>query len=73
MDVERGRTVKDWKPKRLGGGLGKTRVGSPRQNQRFSGRDPSLPGANNTAAAAAAAALEQQTEVSKSSASHNFR
>ena len=22
VDVERGRTVKDWKPKRLGGGLG---------------------------------------------------
>lgn len=42
VDVERGRTVKNWKPKRLGGGLGQTRVGSARQNQRFSGRDPAL-------------------------------
>lgn len=27
VDVERGRTVKDWKPKKLGGGLGKKRFG----------------------------------------------
>ena len=26
MDVERGRTVKGWKPRRLGGGLGSTRA-----------------------------------------------
>lgn len=40
VDVERGRTVKGWRPRRLGGGLGKTRVGSKEQNQRYSGRDP---------------------------------
>merc|ERR1712129_118558 len=27
VDVERGRTVKTWKPRKLGGGLGKTRSG----------------------------------------------
>jgi len=26
VDVERGRTVKGWKPRRLGGGLGSTRA-----------------------------------------------
>ena len=40
VDVERGRTVKDWRPTRLGGGLGRTRVGGKDQNQKFSGRDP---------------------------------
>lgn len=39
VDVERGRTVKGWKPRRLGGGLGSTRVGKPEQNQRYAGRD----------------------------------
>ncbi|KAJ3250968.1 hypothetical protein HK103_003033 [Boothiomyces macroporosus] len=29
VDVERGRTVKGWLPKKLGGGLGKKRVGHP--------------------------------------------
>ncbi|KAL1932993.1 hypothetical protein VTP01DRAFT_8671 [Rhizomucor pusillus] len=29
VDVERGRTVKDWRPRRLGGGLGNTRSGPP--------------------------------------------
>ncbi|OZJ06451.1 hypothetical protein BZG36_00561 [Bifiguratus adelaidae] len=43
VDVERGRTVKEWKPHRLGGGLGKTRVGGPDQNQRYSGREGSTP------------------------------
>ncbi|PJF16888.1 hypothetical protein PSACC_03304 [Paramicrosporidium saccamoebae] len=40
VDVERGRTVRGWRPRRLGGGLGKTRVGGKEHNQRFSGRDP---------------------------------
>ncbi|KAI8136717.1 hypothetical protein BJV82DRAFT_638553 [Fennellomyces sp. T-0311] len=31
VDVERGRTVKGWKPRRLGGGLGNTRNGRPPQ------------------------------------------
>ena len=39
VDVERGRTVKSWKPRRLGGGLGGTRRGHPSVNQRFAGRD----------------------------------
>lgn len=38
VDVERGRTVRGWKPRRLGGGLGKTRVGSEEENQKHSGR-----------------------------------
>ncbi|KAG0231209.1 hypothetical protein BGW41_002237 [Actinomortierella wolfii] len=38
VDVERGRTVKGWKPKRLGGGLGGTRIGAPHENQTTSGR-----------------------------------
>ncbi|RUS15267.1 hypothetical protein BC937DRAFT_92677 [Endogone sp. FLAS-F59071] len=39
VDVERGRTVKGWRPRRLGGGLGGTRIGGPDQNMRYSGRD----------------------------------
>ena len=31
-DIEKGRIVKNWRPRRLGGGLGKTRVGKPSQN-----------------------------------------
>jgi len=38
VDVERGRTVKDWKPRKFGGGLGGTRIGSDRVNVKFSGR-----------------------------------
>lgn len=37
VDVERGRTVKSWKPRRLGGGIGRTRAGGA--NQKYSGRD----------------------------------
>ncbi|BFZ16082.1 hypothetical protein BsWGS_19120 [Bradybaena similaris] len=39
VDVERGRTVEGWRPRRLGGGLGGTRKGGPDENTRFSGRD----------------------------------
>jgi len=39
VDVERGRTVKDWNPRRLGGGLGSTRRGGDEVNMRNSGRD----------------------------------
>lgn len=42
VDVERGRTVRDWLPRRLGGGLGKTRVGPANRCVKASGRDPSL-------------------------------
>ncbi|GAB5592282.1 hypothetical protein Unana1_07182 [Umbelopsis nana] len=39
VDVERGRTVKGWKPRRLGGGLGNSRNGASDQNSRNSGRN----------------------------------
>jgi len=39
VDVERGRTVPDWKPRKLGGGLGGTRLGGPDQNRKYSGRE----------------------------------
>jgi len=39
VDVERGRTVKGWLPRRLGGGLGGTRRGGDEENVRHSGRD----------------------------------
>jgi U1 small nuclear ribonucleoprotein len=38
VDVERGRTVKDWRPRRFGGGLGGTRIGSEKVNVRHSAR-----------------------------------
>lgn len=41
VDVERGRTVKGWLPRRLGGGLGGTRKGGADVNVRHSGRDDS--------------------------------
>jgi len=31
VDVERGRTVKDWKPRKLGGGLGSSRKTKAKQ------------------------------------------
>ncbi|RZC92563.1 hypothetical protein C5167_029342 [Papaver somniferum] len=40
VDVERGRTVPNWRPRRLGGGLGSTRVGAEEVNQKYSGREP---------------------------------
>jgi len=39
VDVERARTVKDWLPRRLGGGLGGTRRGGPDVNLKHSGRE----------------------------------
>ncbi|KAK0605679.1 hypothetical protein LWI29_029512 [Acer saccharum] len=39
VDVERGRTVPNWRPRRLGGGLGTTRVGGEEVNQKHSGRE----------------------------------
>ena len=39
VDVERGRTVKGWRPRRLGGGLGGTRRGGPEMNSKYSGRE----------------------------------
>lgn len=42
VDVERGRTVPNWRPRRLGGGLGSTRVGGDEVNQKFSGREPQV-------------------------------
>jgi len=40
VDVERGRTKKEWKPRKFGGGLGATRAGGSDLNQRYSGREP---------------------------------
>lgn len=40
VDVERGRTVKNWRPRSLGGGLGGTRIGGRNVNKTFSGREP---------------------------------
>ncbi|KAJ8635226.1 hypothetical protein MRB53_009493 [Persea americana] len=40
VDVERGRTVPNWRPRRLGGGLGSTRIGGEDLNQKYSGREP---------------------------------
>lgn len=40
VDIERGRTIRDWRPRRFGGGLGRTRGGARDLCQRFSGRDP---------------------------------
>jgi U1 small nuclear ribonucleoprotein 70kDa len=38
VDCERGRTVKSWKPRRFGGGLGGTRLGGVHENVTSSGR-----------------------------------
>ena len=42
VDVERGRTVRGWLPRRLGGGLGSSRKGPAEVCNKGSGRDPSL-------------------------------
>ncbi|XP_004287907.1 PREDICTED: U1 small nuclear ribonucleoprotein 70 kDa [Fragaria vesca subsp. vesca] len=44
VDVERGRTVPNWRPRRLGGGLGTTRVGGEEVNQKHSGREQAQSG-----------------------------
>ena len=44
VDVERGHTVPTWLPRRLGGGLGGSRLGGKDQNIKFPGRfDPNRP------------------------------
>jgi len=47
VDVERGRTVNNWLPRKLGGGLGGTRNGGKDQNQTFSGRQPPAGGSGS--------------------------
>uniref|UniRef100_A0AAV1UYZ1 U1 small nuclear ribonucleoprotein 70 kDa n=1 Tax=Peronospora matthiolae TaxID=2874970 RepID=A0AAV1UYZ1_9STRA len=39
VDVERGRTVRDWLPRKLGGGIGETRKGGADVNVKYSGRE----------------------------------
>ncbi|CAK4083117.1 unnamed protein product [Aphanomyces euteiches] len=39
VDVERGRTVRDWKPRKLGCGIGDTRKGGADVNVKYSGRE----------------------------------
>jgi len=47
VDVERGHTVPNWLPRRLGGGLGGTRLGGKNVNVKRPGRfDPSKPAMN---------------------------
>ncbi|XP_047325057.1 U1 small nuclear ribonucleoprotein 70 kDa-like [Impatiens glandulifera] len=41
VDVERGRTVPNWKPRRLDGGLGTTRIGGEDVNKKQLGREKS--------------------------------
>eukprot|EP01135_Chromosphaera_perkinsii_P000852 Nk52_evm15s152 gene=Nk52_evmTU15s152 len=48
VDVERGRTVKGFKPRRLGGGLGLTRRGGAKENVHTSGRMGSSSSHNKT-------------------------
>jgi U1 small nuclear ribonucleoprotein len=49
VDVERGRTVEGWRPRRMGGGLGQTRAGGAGLNRVYSGRDPrAMPGGGTT-------------------------
>merc|ERR1711972_145226 len=43
VDVERGRTVKGWLPRRLGGGMGATRKGGADVNIKHSGREDNQP------------------------------
>lgn len=40
VDVERGRTVSTWLPRRLGGGAGFKRKGHAHENQNWEGREP---------------------------------
>jgi len=40
VDMERARTNPNWKPRRLGGGLGGTRIGGDEVNIKYSGRSP---------------------------------
>jgi len=39
VDVERGRTVRNWRPRKLGGGLGSTRAGGKNVSVKNAGRD----------------------------------
>ncbi|XP_073002354.1 U1 small nuclear ribonucleoprotein 70 kDa [Typha latifolia] len=39
VDVERGRTVPNWRPRRLGGGLGSSRIGGEEIDPKYSGRE----------------------------------
>ncbi|RLN61324.1 hypothetical protein BBJ28_00005319 [Nothophytophthora sp. Chile5] len=39
VDVERGRTVRDWLPRKFGGGIGDTRKGGANVNVKYSGRE----------------------------------
>ena len=50
VDVERGRTVRNWRPRRLGGGLGSTRLGGKSTAIKNSGRDLSGFGPGNVGA-----------------------
>lgn len=63
VDVERGRTVKDWKPRRLGGGLGGTRIGAKDANQKTSGRF--VPGAVSSSSSSSSGSDERKRDRSR--------
>eukprot|EP01065_Artemidia_motanka_P007956 TRINITY_DN13980_c0_g1_i1.p1 TRINITY_DN13980_c0_g1~~TRINITY_DN13980_c0_g1_i1.p1 ORF type:complete len:406 (+),score=146.31 TRINITY_DN13980_c0_g1_i1:122-1219(+) len=44
VDVEKGRTVRNWRPRRLGGGLGKTRAGGKDVNEPSAKTETDQPG-----------------------------
>jgi len=67
VDVERGRTVPNWRPRRLGGGLGSTRVGGDEVNQKYSGREPQL------LTVAAAATRSEEPKARESVKDHEDR
>ncbi|XP_071709539.1 U1 small nuclear ribonucleoprotein 70 kDa [Rutidosis leptorrhynchoides] len=65
VDVERGRTVPNWRPRRLGGGLGTTRVGGEDLNQRNSGREQQSSGAARSAEPRAHEERDREREKSR--------
>jgi len=71
VDVERGRTVKGWRPRRFGGGLGGTRTGGDDVNTKFSGREP--PSALNSISSPKDKELREDLEKEKEKEQHKDR
>jgi U1 small nuclear ribonucleoprotein 70kDa len=69
VDVERGRTVKNWKPRRLAGGLGGSRIGSKSQNTMYLGREP----VQGIASSSAPYSSSASSSYSSSSSSRDYR
>ena len=62
VDVERGRTVRNWRPRRLGGGLGSARAGGKGVSVKNTGRDVGLGGGNSTPASKPVTGLAWSSE-----------